>query len=187
MDTVENAIQYLQLHETPYWWVKSGKTKIGEYVASEDMNTSIAHFRTASALWPAGTYTLECSYKEQNRSSSFSFPFTKGQQPAATAQAMGHAQGVSTNAYGISDQLLKQIQEEARFKMLVEGMADDFKDFMKEWPEYKKKIDKIDAFLKDEDENGTPDILENVKKGTEMVKTVSELGSVFKNVGKLNL
>lgn len=187
MDTLQTAEQYIRHNQTPYWWVTSGSAKLAESVDTENIEDSIARFRESSVFWPDGNYRLECSQKKADRSGSFKLPFTKKGQSAATAQAMGSAQAVSTNAYNIPDHIYKQVVEEARFKMLVEGMADDFKTFMREWPEYKKKIDKIDAFLKDEDENGTPDIFENVKKGTEMVKTVSELGSVFKNVGKISL
>lgn len=184
IDTVENAVAYLQHHNTPYWWVKSGTTKIGECVDTEDMTASIAQFRTASTLWPSGSYKLECSDKPQNRSGSFTFPFTKGQS-AATAQAMPPV--ATNNVFGVPDATYAHLQSQFEQAFIMRQMYEFYRTFEKEWPEYKKKIDAMHTFLKDDDGDGTPDILENVKKGTEMVKTVSELGSVFKNVGKLNL
>ncbi|WP_460640073.1 hypothetical protein [Larkinella harenae] len=86
---------------------------------------------------------------------------------------------VSTNEYGIPDHILKKVQEETRFKMLVEGMADDFRQFMKEWPEYKKKIDKIESYLKDEDGDGTPDFMQVAKTASDTVNSVREVKKVF--------
>ncbi len=184
MDSVETAAQYLQHHGTPYWWVMSGKSKIGECISTEDMNTSIAQFKASSVFWPAGSYVLECSDKVANRSGSFKLPFTKGQTTAATAQAMQPAQP-SNNVYGIPDAVYQKIQAEERQRLLMEQMHGQFTAFIAEWPEYKKKIDKIDAFLKDEDGDGTPDLLENIKTATSTVSAVSEMGKVFKGTGKL--
>ena len=179
MDTVETAVDYLRHNQTPFWWVFSGSSKIAESTNTDNLDDSITRFRDAARFWPAGSYKLECSDKASNRSGSFKFPFTKG-QTTATQLPMQPAQQ-SNNVYGIPDAVLSKIVDETRQKILVEQMHADFVGFFKEWPEYKKKIDKMYDHLldKDSDGDGTPDLMETARKGSEIVKNVADVKKVF--------
>ncbi|GAB3754607.1 hypothetical protein [Spirosoma pomorum] len=183
MDTVQTAVEYIRHNRKPYWWVKSGSRKVGECTSTDNVEDSIHQFLTCVNFLPPGSYQLECSDKENNRSGSLNFPFTKAQSSGQSATPMPPAQP-STNVYGIPDAVYQKIQEETRQKLLVEQMHGQFMDFMQEWPEYKKKIDKCVELLKDEDDDGIPDLFESAKKVGDTIGAVSEVKKLVSN-GKL--
>lgn len=177
MATLANAVENLKLNQTPIWWLYSGSTKVGQFTKSDNLQDSIDYLEQAVSLLPAGNYRLKSSDKEANHSGAVHFTFTKGSDSApSTTTAMSTPN--STNAYGISDEKLKQLQEEIRFRLMVEGMVDDFKDFMKVWPEYKKKIDTLWA---DEDNDGTPDILGSLSKVSQAVEHGNKIKQSLSN------
>ena len=164
----------MQHNEAPFWWLSSGTSKMGQNIKEDDLNRSVTLLEKSVSLLPSGTYKLECSTNKNDRSGSFKFPFVKGGSVAASTTAMS---AQSTNPYGIPDHILKQVQDETRFHLLVEGMAEKFNRFMEEWPAYKKKIDTL--WSEDDDENGIPDILEKAKQVSDVVQTAKQMKSVF--------
>lgn len=182
MDTVETAIEYLRHNQTAYWWVFSGNSKIAECTNTDNVEDSISRFREASRFWPSGSYKLECSDKAANRSGSFKFPFSKGQGQPTSQSPTPMAQ--SNNAYGIPDHVLLQIQNETRRTLLFEQMHDKFGPMVDLVKDLEKRVEKLEKILADEDEDGTPDILEMTRKGAELAKAGSEIKRVFEG-GKL--
>ena len=182
MDTVEQAIDYLRHNNTPYWWVKSGNSKIADNTDEADINASVELFRKSAVFFPAGSYKLECSRNPKDRSGSYLFPFTKGTnaQPANSMQPVQ-----STNAYGVSDVVLKQIQEETRRTLLFEQMADKFGPAMELLKDLDTRLKKVEKFLsEDEDEDGIPDFAEMTKKASDTVQAAHSIKKVFEG-GKL--
>lgn len=176
MDTLEQAIEYLRFNNTPFWWVKSGNSKIADNTDESDINASVNLFRQSAAFWPNGNYKLEMSRNPKDRSGSYQYQFTKGataNQPGNTMQPVN-----STNAYGIADHVLKQIQEEAKRTLLFEQMADKFGPMVELVKDLDTRLTKVEKFLKDEDHDGTPDFLESIKK----VGDVAKAGKEFKNL-----
>lgn len=176
MDTFNDAEQFIRDNEAPFWWLFSGNSKVGQNAKESDVNASIDLLRKAVNILPPGSYKLECTDKVTNRSGSFKFPFTKGSN-GQTSTVMQPAQ--SLNPYGIDDFKLKHIQEETRFRLKVEQMIDKFDDFIEEWPAYKKKIDTMHEYLKDENEDGLPDILESAKKVSQIAQAGVDIKKVF--------
>ncbi|SFD67533.1 hypothetical protein [Spirosoma endophyticum] len=176
MDTVEQAIQSLQLNESPYWWLYQGNGKVAQNIKETDMQASVQALRNALALLPPGSYKLEHSQKTNDRSGSFKFPFMKG----TTVQAlMQPAQPVSTNnPYNIPDDKYKQLESEIRHKLSVERVLAKVEVFLDEWPDYKKKIDTL--WNEDQDGDGIPDIMDTVKKAGEAVTAVGQVKNAFK-------
>jgi hypothetical protein len=177
MDTVEQAVDYLRHNQTPYWWVKSGNSKIADNTDESELNQSVEQFRKAVQFLPPGAYKMECSRNPKDRSGSYFFPFTKGQLNAQTTNSMQAAP--STNVYGISDAVVLKIQEETRQRILLEQMHGDFMAFIKDWPDYRKKIDALHNYMKDDDDDGTPDFLEMTKKASDTVQAATEIKKVF--------
>ncbi|QHV97566.1 hypothetical protein [Spirosoma endbachense] len=176
MDTVEQAVDYLHHNKTPFWWIRSGNNKIGDNTDEADLNASVEQFRKTVQFLPPGQYKLECSRNPKDRSGSYLFPFTKGTS-AQTSNPMQAAP--STNVYGISDAVVLKIQEETRQRILLEQMHGDFMAFIKDWPEYRKKIDALHNYMKDDDDDGTPDFLEMTRKASDTVQAASEMKKVF--------
>lgn len=174
MDTFEKAIESLQHNEAPFWWLTSGSNKIGQNIKEDDLNKSVELLRTAVGFVGPGSYKLEYSTKVTDRSGSFKFPFTKGSSASSTPTTMN---AICTNPYGIPDAVLKQVQDETRFKLIVEGMAEKFNKFMDEWPEYKKKIDTL--WDEDSDGNGIADVMEGAKKIADVAQTAKQMKSIF--------
>lgn len=187
MDTIDNAVEYIRHNKTPFWWIKSGDKKTADNTTEEDLNTSVELFIKAVSFLPPGLYKLEVSRNTKDRSGSYHINFTKGQSTAT--QMQNQTIIPSTNPFGISDITYQKIQDETRRNFMFEQMYNEFTQFMKEWPDLKKKIErieKIEDFLKDQDGDGTPDFLEMTKKGGEIMKNVQEVkkviegGSLFK-------
>ena len=176
MDTVEQAIQSLQLNESPYWWLYQGNGKVAQNIKESDMQASVQALRNALALLPSGSYKLEHSQKTNDRSGSFKFPFMKGTSVQA---AMQPTQSIGNNPYNISDAAYLQLQNEIRAKVLAEQLHAKMDTFFSDvWPEYKKKIDTL--WNEDQDGDGMPDILETVKKAGDAMSAVGEVTKTFK-------
>ncbi|MVM34870.1 hypothetical protein GO755_32880 [Spirosoma sp. HMF4905] len=173
MDTLENAIAFLRHNDTPFWWLFSGNSKVGMNVKEEDINASIDLLRKSVEFLPNGSYKLECSANKNDRSGSFKFPFTKGQISTTRAATMSTN---SMNPGGLSDEHLRRIRDEERFKLKVENLVDKMERFFEEWPDYKKKIDRL---LTDDDDDGIPDILEMTRKVTDVAKAGKEMKGLF--------
>lgn len=181
MATVANAIQSLELNDTPYWWLFNGSSKVGQNISSADMADSLTRFRQIVELQPPGNYKLTGAKNPNDNRGGTSINFTISKDAPANAM-QNAAPVVSTNAYNIPDHVYQQIVQKAQQDFMFQQMYNEFQAFMKDWPEFKKrieKIEKIEAYLKDEDQDGTPDILQMAKQATDTVKSVSEIKSVF--------
>lgn len=176
MDTLEQAIDYLRFNKTPYWWIKSGNSKLADNTDEGDMNASIDQFRAASAFWPGGVYKMEASRNPKDRTSGYQYTFTVGK----TAQTTTAIQPMSNNAYGISDHVLKQIQEDARRTLLFEQMADKFGPMTELVKDLDSRVKKIETYLKEDiDGDGTPDFMESISKIGDVAKAGNEMKKVF--------
>lgn len=178
MATVSNAIATLRLNNTPFWWLSNGSgKKVGQYLDSSDLDASISKLNEVYELLPDGTYTLKASDKEQNHSGANHFTFSKSSKgtQTSTMQPIVH----SSNAYGIADHVLKQIQEETRRTLLFEQMSAQFGPMAELVKDLEKRLEKVEKILADEDGDGSPDIFEMTRKATEVVKAGKEIKGFF--------
>ncbi|CCH52358.1 hypothetical protein BN8_01354 [Fibrisoma limi BUZ 3] len=183
MANLSNAIEHLRLNHTPYWWLFSGTTKVGQYTKSDNLDDSIAHLQNSVGLLPDGNYRLKSSDKENNHSGAVQISFnTSANAPAQPATAMQTA--LSTNAYGVPDHVLKTIQEETRRTLLFEQMSQQFGPMAEMVKDLVKRVEKIEKYLADDDKDGIPNFLDTTKKVSDTVQAASEMKKVFSG-GKL--
>lgn len=176
--TLENAIQLLRLKNTPVWWLTNGQLKMAEYTESDNVEDAVLHLQQAVGMLPPGNYKLKYSDKASNHSGAFHYSFStvQGNQTANLMQP----QQPSTNAYGIADHVLKQIQEEAKRTFMFEQMYNDFPNIKKRLDELGANIEKIEKYLKEDlDGDGTPDIMQSAKKLGEVAETVGSVKKIF--------
>lgn len=179
MATVANAIQSLELNETPYWWLYSGATKVGQSINTNDMAESIARFRQIVELQPHGNYKVTGAKNPNDNRGGTSINFNIAKDAPASATQSTPAV-ISTNAYNIPDHVLQKIQEETKRTLLFEQMHQQFGPMAEMVKDLMKRVEKIEKFLKDDDDgDGTPNFLEMAKTATDTVKSVGEIKSVF--------
>lgn len=179
MATVANAISSLELNETPYWWLYSGTTKVGQSINTDNMADSIARFRQIVELQPHGNYKVTGAKNPNDNRGGTSINFTITKDAPANAMQSTTA-AMSTNAYGIPDHQLRTIQEEARRTLLFEQMQQQFGPMADMVKDLLRRVEKMEKYLKeDEDGDGTPDWMQTVKTATDAAKSVGEIKSVF--------
>ena len=181
MATINEAINHLKHNETPYWWLFSGSQKVGQYTKNDNLPDSINHLEQQVSMLPSGNYRIKSTDRESNHAGALNFNFTTANATNPTGTSMQPA--TTNNVYGVPDAVYAKIQNEARQNLMMEQMHGGWSDFIKEWPEYKKKIDFCYKELSDDDDDGTPNFLEMGRKLKETTDMVGGLKSSFSNTG----
>ena len=179
MLTETTVLEQLQTDQTPFWYLyESGGTKAFRVSGdTADIDVSVQRLTDTLAQLAPGTYRLKAAESPNKHNGAKWHDLTIG---ARNAKPNSGRMTGSTNAYGIPDNVLKQIQEETRQKFMFEDMYAEFKQFRAEWPEYKKKVDKMEKYLSEDlDGDGIPDFAQTVSSVAKSVEGINTVKKVF--------
>ena len=142
MATIDNAVRFLEQNDTPYWTIHSGSSKVGQSSGTDNLQDSISRFRECMELQSPGNYKLVCAKNPNDNRGGLTFNFSKGQTSHTQTNSMQSAP--TTNAYGVSDLVYKQIVEETRRTLLFEQMADKFGPLVDLVKDMEKRLNKLE-------------------------------------------
>lgn len=182
MKTEQSILETLRDEETPYWYLYDGASITARSGETSDIEESLLRLKESLAQLPPGTYRLKAANHRKKHNGATWHDVTisarKG-QPQPTAM-----NGQSTNAYGIPDHIYLKIQEEAKQSFMFQEMYAEFKEFRKEWPDFKKRFEKMEKFLtEDSDGDGISDFAETMGSVAKAADSASTVKKVFTGTG----
>lgn len=177
MQTEQSILNQLRQDATPFWYLYDGQTVTARNGETANMDESMNRLKSSLAELPPGTYRLKAANNKNKHNGAEWHDITIHPRTQTLPKMSGQT---STNAYGIPDHVYAKIQEEARQKFMFEDMYAEFKEFRKEWPDFKKRMEKLEKYLsEDEDGNGVPDFAETMTKVANAAESVDTVKKVF--------
>jgi hypothetical protein len=176
METEKSILNRLRQDNTPFWYLYDGQAVSRRNGETADLDESIQRLADSLAELPPGTYRLKASNNPKKHNGAAWHDITIG----GRTQLLPKMTGPSTNAYGIPDHVYLKIQEEAKQSFMFQEMYAEFKEFRKEWPEFKRRFDNMEKLLADdEDGDGIPDFAETMSKVANAADSANSIKKVF--------
>jgi hypothetical protein len=177
METDKSILQRLRDDNTAFWALYDGQQITRRNGETADLDESLKRLADCLAELPPGTYRLKAGNHPKKHNGAAWHDVTIAPRKGQFLPTMT---GPSTNAYGIPDHVYLKIQEEAKQSFMFQEMYAEFKEFRKEWPEFKRRFDNMEKLLADdEDGDGIPDFAETMSKVANAADSANSIKKVF--------